>query len=141
MACIWYGVQAWIGGNCVVLMIRAIWPSFNNLHNTMVLGPTRETLWDSSFSGLALFLQFGAFDCVPAGLPYAILLHISSNHFAGSQYKPSATYLQQRQSSFPLLESHSSDGLSEELMESAPLSINLQLLPDRPWPGAGWQAL
>src|ERR1051326_1678490 len=25
MACIWYGVQAWIGGNCVYLMIRAIW--------------------------------------------------------------------------------------------------------------------
>ncbi|KAF2762578.1 uracil permease-like protein [Pseudovirgaria hyperparasitica] len=25
MACIWYGVQAWIGGNCVQLMIRAIW--------------------------------------------------------------------------------------------------------------------
>src|ERR1700761_6532626 len=35
MACIWYGVQAWIGGNCVVLMIRAIWPSFYHLHNTM----------------------------------------------------------------------------------------------------------
>jgi NCS1 family nucleobase:cation symporter-1 len=25
MACIWYGVQAWIGGTCVYLMIRAIW--------------------------------------------------------------------------------------------------------------------
>jgi len=25
MACIWYGVQSWIGGNCVYLMIRAIW--------------------------------------------------------------------------------------------------------------------
>ncbi|KAF2199225.1 uracil permease [Delitschia confertaspora ATCC 74209] len=25
MACIWYGVQAWIGGKCVYLMIRAIW--------------------------------------------------------------------------------------------------------------------
>ncbi|KAJ9603156.1 uracil permease [Cladophialophora chaetospira] len=35
MACVWYGVQAWIGGNCVVLMIRAVWPSFYNLHNTM----------------------------------------------------------------------------------------------------------
>ncbi|KAH6683137.1 permease for cytosine/purines, uracil, thiamine, allantoin-domain-containing protein [Halenospora varia] len=33
MACIWYGVQAWIGGNCVKLMISAIWPSFHNLHN------------------------------------------------------------------------------------------------------------
>lgn len=28
MACIWYGVQGWIGGNCVYLMIRAIWPSW-----------------------------------------------------------------------------------------------------------------
>jgi NCS1 family nucleobase:cation symporter-1 len=25
MACIWYGVQGWIGGTCVYLMIRAIW--------------------------------------------------------------------------------------------------------------------
>jgi cytosine/uracil/thiamine/allantoin permease len=22
MACVWYGVQAWIGGSCVSLMIR-----------------------------------------------------------------------------------------------------------------------
>jgi NCS1 family nucleobase:cation symporter-1 len=33
MACIWYGVQAWIGGECVRLMICAIWPSFYNIHN------------------------------------------------------------------------------------------------------------
>ncbi|RDL39048.1 putative uracil permease [Venustampulla echinocandica] len=33
MACIWYGVQSWIGGNCVRLMISAIWPSFQNIHN------------------------------------------------------------------------------------------------------------
>lgn len=33
MACIWYGVQSWVGGECVTLMIRAIWPSYNNLHN------------------------------------------------------------------------------------------------------------
>ena len=30
MACIWYGVQSWIGGNCVYLMIRAIWPSWDS---------------------------------------------------------------------------------------------------------------
>ena len=35
MACIWYGVQTWIGGNCVVLMIRANGPSFYHLRNTM----------------------------------------------------------------------------------------------------------
>ncbi|KAF2734094.1 hypothetical protein EJ04DRAFT_437817 [Polyplosphaeria fusca] len=28
MACIWYGVQSWIGGNCVYLMIRSIWNSW-----------------------------------------------------------------------------------------------------------------
>ncbi|QIW95463.1 hypothetical protein AMS68_000981 [Peltaster fructicola] len=30
MACVWYGVQSWIGGTCVYLMIRAIWPSWDN---------------------------------------------------------------------------------------------------------------
>ncbi|KAL8873498.1 MAG: hypothetical protein Q9174_001054 [Haloplaca sp. 1 TL-2023] len=34
MACIWYGVQAWIGGHCVKLMIRSIWSSFEDLPNT-----------------------------------------------------------------------------------------------------------
>lgn len=28
MACIWYGVQAYIGGECVYLMIRSIWKSW-----------------------------------------------------------------------------------------------------------------
>lgn len=35
MGCVWQGVQAWLGGICVDLMIRSIWPSFNNLHNTL----------------------------------------------------------------------------------------------------------
>lgn len=29
MACVWYGVQAWIGGNCVQLMISSIWRSWD----------------------------------------------------------------------------------------------------------------
>ncbi|KAK7951433.1 uncharacterized protein PG986_007161 [Apiospora aurea] len=29
MACVWYGVQSWIGGHCVYLMIRSIWLSWN----------------------------------------------------------------------------------------------------------------
>ncbi|KAJ5865812.1 hypothetical protein N7534_000365 [Penicillium rubens] len=33
MAIIWYGVQGYIGGQCVTLMIEAIWPSYRNLHN------------------------------------------------------------------------------------------------------------
>jgi NCS1 family nucleobase:cation symporter-1 len=35
MGCIWYGVQAWIGGECISLMIRAIWSSWDTLPNTM----------------------------------------------------------------------------------------------------------
>lgn len=31
MACIWYGVQSWVGGECVFLMIRSIWNSFNDV--------------------------------------------------------------------------------------------------------------
>jgi len=35
MACIWYGVQASIGGQCVLVMLRAMWPSVNNIPNSM----------------------------------------------------------------------------------------------------------
>ncbi|KAI0064413.1 NCS1 nucleoside transporter family [Artomyces pyxidatus] len=35
MACIWYGVQASIGGDCMKVMLRSIWPSVNNIHNSM----------------------------------------------------------------------------------------------------------
>ncbi|KAK7227296.1 hypothetical protein V2G26_015299 [Clonostachys chloroleuca] len=36
MACVWYGVQAYIGGRCVYIMIRAIWLSWdrNKIPNT-----------------------------------------------------------------------------------------------------------
>ncbi|KAF8299891.1 NCS1 nucleoside transporter family [Clavulina sp. PMI_390] len=33
MACIWYGVQASIGGTCMIVMLRAIWPSVENIPN------------------------------------------------------------------------------------------------------------
>jgi len=33
MACIWYGVQASIGGGCVLVMLRAMWPSVNSIPN------------------------------------------------------------------------------------------------------------
>ena len=28
---VWYGVQASIGGTCVKVMLRAIWPSINDI--------------------------------------------------------------------------------------------------------------
>lgn len=35
MACVWYGVQSWIGGTCVYLMIRSIWADFEDMPDTM----------------------------------------------------------------------------------------------------------
>ncbi|CAE6424561.1 unnamed protein product [Rhizoctonia solani] len=35
MACIWYGVQASIGGSCVLVMLRSMWPSVQNIPNSM----------------------------------------------------------------------------------------------------------
>ncbi|KAJ5904327.1 Uracil permease [Penicillium tannophilum] len=35
MAIIWYGVQGYIGGECVTVMITAIWPSYKNLPNSI----------------------------------------------------------------------------------------------------------
>lgn len=52
MACIWYGVQSWIGGQCVYLMIRAIWSSFNDIgHSINAPGITN----DSYFVAFILF--------------------------------------------------------------------------------------
>ncbi|CAF9939756.1 hypothetical protein IMSHALPRED_001619 [Imshaugia aleurites] len=43
MACIWYGVQSWIGGECVTLMIRSIWTSYENVPNSMPKGSGTDT--------------------------------------------------------------------------------------------------
>ncbi|RPB07889.1 NCS1 nucleoside transporter family [Morchella conica CCBAS932] len=34
MACVWYGVQSWIGGECIYLMIRSVWTAFEDVPNT-----------------------------------------------------------------------------------------------------------
>lgn len=49
LACVWYGVQAWIGGECVVLMIRSIWPSFSHIPNTMAKSGTETYQWVGFF--------------------------------------------------------------------------------------------
>ncbi|KAG2059596.1 hypothetical protein BDR06DRAFT_927579 [Suillus hirtellus] len=43
MACIWYGVQSSIGGSCVLVMLRTIWPSVNNIPNSMPLSSGTNT--------------------------------------------------------------------------------------------------
>ncbi|KIM47162.1 hypothetical protein M413DRAFT_422927 [Hebeloma cylindrosporum] len=35
MACVWYGVQASIGGDCMKVMLRAMWPSVNDIPNRL----------------------------------------------------------------------------------------------------------
>ncbi|OQE27289.1 hypothetical protein PENSTE_c004G06874 [Penicillium steckii] len=38
MAVMWYGVQTYLGGECVTLMIESIWPSYATLPNTIPEG-------------------------------------------------------------------------------------------------------
>lgn len=47
MACIWYGVQAYIGGECVYLMIRSIWKSWVSTHDFVSI-TTAVDLTDAS---------------------------------------------------------------------------------------------
>jgi NCS1 family nucleobase:cation symporter-1 len=49
MACIWYGVQSWIGGECVYIMLRSIWPSFANLPNGIPNSGTTTAYYLSFF--------------------------------------------------------------------------------------------
>lgn len=43
MACIWYGVQAWIGGQCVTLVLRSLAPNYINLHNSLPASSGTDT--------------------------------------------------------------------------------------------------
>lgn len=51
MACIWYGVQSWIGGTCVYLIIRSIWSKFNHedVHNGLPASSGTNTVDFLSF--------------------------------------------------------------------------------------------
>ncbi len=57
MACIWYGVQSWIGGTCVKLMIRSIWPSWDDY----ALGGSKNTMPASSGTDTRDFVSFFLF--------------------------------------------------------------------------------
>ncbi|KAM5347946.1 hypothetical protein ACJ41O_007770 [Fusarium nematophilum] len=49
MACVWYGVQSYIGGNCVYLMIRSIWKSYANIPNSFSESSGTDTAHFVSF--------------------------------------------------------------------------------------------
>ncbi|KAM0719741.1 hypothetical protein Q7P37_003874 [Cladosporium fusiforme] len=57
MACVWYGVQSWIGGECVFLMIRAIWPSWDDYR----ADGSKNTMSQSSGTDTAYFVSFFLF--------------------------------------------------------------------------------
>ncbi|CAF3139141.1 unnamed protein product [Rotaria sp. Silwood2] len=52
MSCVWYGVQAWIGGQCVVICIRAVVPSYQYLQNTLSTSSGTNT---RDFIGFMIF--------------------------------------------------------------------------------------
>ncbi|OJJ49937.1 hypothetical protein ASPZODRAFT_128518 [Penicilliopsis zonata CBS 506.65] len=52
MAVIWYGVQGYIGGECVTVMIEAIWPSYKNLPNHI---PASSGVTTKNFLSFFLF--------------------------------------------------------------------------------------
>lgn len=57
MACIWYGVQGWIGGTCVYLMIRSIW---NDWRDDAGAGGIKNTIPGSGTNTVA-FVSFFLF--------------------------------------------------------------------------------
>lgn len=57
MACIWYGVQSWIGGTCVYLMIRSIWPSWDDYGE----GGSQNSMPASSGTNTRDFVSFFLF--------------------------------------------------------------------------------
>ncbi|SGZ01869.1 BQ5605_C033g11170 [Microbotryum silenes-dioicae] len=67
MACIWWGVQAWIGGECMYALLCAIWPSTRNLSNTP-LSSTDVGRW------LGFFL-FWLLSLVPMWWPMHTIRH------------------------------------------------------------------
>ncbi|UJR38310.1 hypothetical protein I4U23_030980 [Adineta vaga] len=52
MSCVWYGVQAWMGGQCVVICIRAAIPSYHYLQNTL---PSSSGTNTRDFIGFIIF--------------------------------------------------------------------------------------
>ncbi|KXL45508.1 hypothetical protein M433DRAFT_154388 [Acidomyces richmondensis BFW] len=57
MACVWYGVQGWIGGTCVQLMISAVWRSWD----TYKTGAIHDTMPASSGTNTRDFVSFFVF--------------------------------------------------------------------------------
>lgn len=52
MACIWYGVQSYIGGQCVTLVLKSMWPSYGRIPNHL---PASAGITSMDFVSFFLF--------------------------------------------------------------------------------------
>ncbi|KFA65254.1 hypothetical protein S40285_01447 [Stachybotrys chlorohalonatus IBT 40285] len=72
MACIWYGVQAYIGGHCVYLMIRSIWLSWDRERIPNAWGPGEAT----STADFVSFFLFWLFSLPAIWFPVHKIRHL-----------------------------------------------------------------
>lgn len=70
-ACVWYGTQAWLGGQAVYCLILAIWPSFARLHNGI---PSSGT----DTAHFLCFFLFSLVSLVPIWFPIHQIRHLFS---------------------------------------------------------------
>lgn len=68
-ASIWFGVQSWIGGECVYTLLLAIFPSIANLHNGI---PNSGT----DTAHLVSFFIFCLIQLIPLWYPIHSLRHL-----------------------------------------------------------------
>lgn len=129
MASIWYGVQGWIGGTCVRLMIRAIWTNWRDVCSCC------ESDREHPLTFLRLTLLEELRTAFPA--PGPTQSHSSLSSSSGLDLYPSsghqstrfATSSLSRLSSHPLPVSPSSSGPLYEQRDLDLLSINPARLP------------
>ncbi len=58
VACGWFGIQAWIGGQALNTMLRVIWPAWADLLGTFADKPTTEWLSFAIFWALNIFVVY-----------------------------------------------------------------------------------
>lgn len=107
MACIWYGVQSWIGGECVTLMIRSIWTSYQDVPNSMPNGSgtvTRDYVsfflfWVCSLPAIWFpvhkirhLFTAKAFFVPPAGVAFFIWAIVKAHGIGPIVHQPSAAH-------------------------------------------------
>ncbi|GAA5853706.1 hypothetical protein JCM8547_007419 [Rhodosporidiobolus lusitaniae] len=68
-AIIWYGVQAWIGGEAVYILLRSIWPSYANIPNRIPSSGTDTAHFVS-------FFLFSFFSLIAIWFPMHSIRHL-----------------------------------------------------------------